>query len=155
MDATTDSSPPDSMVEIARVISASEASTLAAMFDADGIICHIGGWWHHSIWITAIGIGGFRLSVPRAVYEDASALIRSFLAEPISAEPFYAQRRRVVRLLAVVAAMIGAPGTLAMFGADRPLPTWELLLIPVSLASIAPVPPQGSGDYYLAAKSTA
>ncbi len=150
MQGKTDFYPPDSMVEIARVISPSEASTLAAMFDADGIICHIGGWWHHSIWITAIGIGGFRLSVPRARFDDASTLVRGYLAEPVSVEPFFAQRRRVVRLLAISIAMIGAPSVFAMSSRDGP-PVWQLLLIPLSAVTLAPVPPQGSGDYYLAA----
>ena len=155
METAPDSYPPDSMVEIARVISPSEATTLAAMFDADGIICHIGGWWHHSIWITAVGIGGFRVSVPRARYDDASALVRDYLAEPIGTEPFFAQRRRVGRLLALLAITIGVPGLVATFSLGQPSSAWQFLLIPVSLAGLAPIPPQSSGDYYLVAKQTA
>lgn len=154
MGGEIDSYPPDSMVEIARVVSRSEATTLAAMFDADGIICHIGGWWHHSVWITAVGIGGFRLSVPRARYEDASVLVRHYLAEPIGTEPFYAQRRRVWKLLALAMAMIGAPGVFAM-SVNGASSAWDFLLVPLSVATLVPVPPQGSGDYYLAAKPSA
>lgn len=140
---------PDAMVEIARVIAPPEAMTLAAMFDAAGILCHVGGWWHHSIQINAIALGGFRLSVPHAQYDDASALIRDYCAQPIATEPFLAQRKRIYRFLGLAGGAIIMPSMLAMALSDETIPAWAWIAAPLGLA-MTPVPPQGSGDYYLA-----
>ena len=137
------------MVEIARVISPSEAMTLAAMFEAAGILCQIGGWRHHSLEINALALGGFRLAVPRLQYEDASTLLRDYRAQPIATEPFFAQRRRVVRIMSLIAVMLLLPMLLASATSNSPLPPWSWIAVPLVLAGL-PVPPQGSGDYFLA-----
>ncbi len=147
-DPTKDMSP-DAMVEIARIIAPPEAITLAAMLDAAGIHCHVGGWWHYSISINALALGGFRLSVPQVQYDDASALIRDFCAQPIATEPFFAQRKRIFRFLGIVGGTIILPSLLAMAISDEAVPVWAWIVAPLSLA-MTPVPPQGSGDYYLA-----
>lgn len=137
------------MVEIARIISPSEAMTLAAMLEAAGLLCQVGGWRHHSIEINALALGGFRLAVPHAQYEDASALIREYRSQPIATAPFFAQRRRVLRMMAVAAPVMLLPLLLATVASEEALPPWTWIAAPLVLAGL-PVPPQGSGDYFLA-----
>ncbi|PKP99776.1 MAG: hypothetical protein CVT74_06805 [Alphaproteobacteria bacterium HGW-Alphaproteobacteria-13] len=140
----------DAMVPIAELLSRSEALTVAAMLDAAGIIVHVGGEYHSSVSPYIVALGGFRLTVPRWQYGDASNLIADMLAAPEPA-PSTAMRRAVFRLFAASMggfALAASPYVLAV-GLKALLP---VLLSPLFMAGV-PVNPQGRGDYHLAAPS--
>ena len=148
MDAATDSYPLDSMVEIARLVSRPEALTLQAMFDAAGIVTHVGGGWHGGTEVIPVALGGYRLTVPRCQYEVASGLLGGVLAEP-AGDYFPAARARLLKLVMAwcgVATCVSVP---FIYMASAPI--WLLLAIP-SQFLVTPVPPHGRGDYYLATK---
>ena len=136
----------DEMIEIARLVSRPEALTVQAMLDAAGILCHVGGAWHASLSVEIVALGGFRLTVPRAHFADASSVLREFLGQP--ADFSQDHRRRVVRLLAIMALFALPPLWFAMAFDDRPQSVLEAALVPLVLLA-TPVAPQGSGDYYL------
>lgn len=138
----------DEMVEIARLVSRSEAITLQAMFDAAGIVAHVGGGWHGATEPIPVALGGYRLTVPRCQYEVASELIFEMLAEPVGD---YSSAARV-RLLKLAMAWCGAATCISVpFIYMASAPIWLLLAIPGQFL-ITPVPAHGRGDYYLAAK---
>jgi hypothetical protein len=141
----------DEMVEIARLVSRPEALTLQAMFDAAGIFSHVGGGWHGGTEPIPVALGGYRLTVPACQYEVASGLLREVLAEP-AGDYFPAARARLLKL---VLAWCGAAACVAVpFIYMASAPIWLLLAIPGQFL-VTPVPAQGRGDYYLAAKPAA
>lgn len=137
----------DAMIEIGRVLSRPEALSVQAMFDAAGILCHVGGAWHSSIEIIPLALGGYRLTVPSFQYADASALIHEMLSVPATFN--FDLRRRVLTLLGVIAASIYVPAMIVMWLGDEAMPWWEIALVPIGLFG-TPVPPQGRSDYFLA-----
>ncbi len=137
----------DEMIEIARLVSRPEALTVQAMLDAAGILCHVGGAWHASLSVEIVALGGFRLTVPRVHYADASMIVREMQRKG-PAQFSEAHRRRVLHLLAVLAVLVLPPLWLAYVMDDRPQSLLEAALVPLFLLA-TPVAPQGSGDYYL------
>lgn len=140
--------PDDAMVEIARIVSPAEAMVLASRLDAADIVCHVGGWHHHSVEINSLALGGFAVRVPSSQHAPASALIRDYLAQPVSAEAFHVQRRRILRFMALLALLFSLPGvTLALVSKSQAMAAniFGFVAFPLFM----PVPPAGRGSYDL------
>jgi hypothetical protein len=135
----------DAMVPIAALVSRGEALTVAAMLDAAGIVVHVGGEYYAGTTLNVLAIGGFRLTVPRSQHDDASTIVREFLAEPVTHGDDL--RRRVLMLLGAIGLTITLPWGYIMVAAGALTP-WTALMVPLSLVT-TPVSPQGRGDYYL------
>jgi hypothetical protein len=137
----------DKMVTIASIVSRSEALVVASMFDAAGIIAHVGGENHATVEIISTALGGYRVTVPEWQYADASCIL---------AETFADGEHRFSTSLqtAVIQLMLAWLGSLLFVGTfvcvvTRTSPPKELLFLPLSVASL-PVNPQGTSEYYLA-----
>lgn len=140
--------PDDAMVDIARIVSPPEAMVLASRLDAAGIVCHVGGWRHHGVEINSLALGGFAVRVPSSQHAPASALIRDYLAQPVSAEAFCAQRRRILRLIALIALLFSVPGVaIALVFKSQAMAAnvFGFAAFPLFM----PVPPAGRGSYSL------
>ncbi|WP_428685140.1 hypothetical protein [Sphingopyxis sp.] len=135
----------DAMVPIAELVSRSEALTVAAMLDAAGIIVHVGGEHYAGSTLEVLAIGGFRLTVPASQHEEASAILREYLAEPVTFSD--ALRRRVLMLVGIVGLTISLPTGYILFAIGELTPS-TALMVPLSMLA-TPVSPQGRGDYYL------
>jgi hypothetical protein len=137
----------DSMIEIARLPSRAEATSLRAMLAAYGIDCHIGSWWLASTTINPIALGHYRLTVPLAGYNEASALIRDYLSQPVG--DWYADYRKRVVNLVVVIVLTGSiiPAVAVM---TRLATLVDVILFPLTMPLVIPVSPVGRGDFYLA-----
>lgn len=145
--------PDDAMVEIARIVSPPEAMVLASRLDAAGIVCHVGGWRHHSVEINCLALGGFAIRVPSAHHAPASALICDYLAQPVSAAAFCAQRRRILRFMAAIALLFSLPGiTLTLIFKSQAMAAnvFGFAAFPLFM----PVPPAGRASYNLRLEPT-
>jgi hypothetical protein len=137
----------DAMIEIARLVSRSEALTVQAMLAAAGIDCRISGLWHSGLECNMLALGGLRLAVPACHYDAASAVIREAITEPPGFN--FDQRRRTVRFLGVVALVHLVPAAVLLMITMDQRSMLGLLSAPLIVMG-APVPPQGRGDWYLA-----
>ena len=121
----------DAMVPIAELVSRSEALTVAAMLDAAGIIVHVGGEHYAGSTLEVLAIGGFRLTVPASQHEEASAILREYLAEPVTFSD--ALRRRVLMLVGIVGLTISLPTGYILFAIGELTPS-TALMVPLSMA---------------------
>jgi hypothetical protein len=135
----------DAMVEIARLYSLPEALTLQAMLLAADLPCTIGSQQHGMTESLSVALGGYRLRVAGVAYPAASALVRAVLAVPMDVS--IDQRRRVLRLLLVVAGTIWLPVLATYILVEQGLSP-EMVAIPLSLLT-TPTAIQGRGDYWL------
>ena len=151
--APTHDLPGDAMVEIARIVSPPEAMVLASRLDAAGIVCHVGGWRHHGVEINSLALGGFAVRVPQDQAGAASDLIRDYLAQPVSAEAMFAQRRRILRFMAMIFFLFTIPGV-AIALIFKPQPVAANVLGFAALPLFITVPPAGRASYYLRSEAT-
>lgn len=137
----------DSLTTIAILVSRVDAVCLASMLRAYGIIVHISGDAHASVHAISLALGGHRLLVPAAQYQQASDLIRESGAD--QGWTFSRGVRKAV--LRVFGWYFGVLFSAVMTGAIMSsIPWFMVLMTPVMAASSVPVNPQGKGDYYLA-----
>jgi len=138
----------DAMVVIAIVVSRVEALVLTSALDACGILTIAGGVHHASVEVNSLALGGHRISVPAAQWQEASAILREIGADR-DWQFSEGLRRAALRFLALWVGLSGAATALAV-GAGA-FPSWALAGIPLAALGV-PVNPQGRGDFYLAAE---
>ena len=133
------------MVTIAILVSRVEALCLADMLNAEGIAVHIGGYSHGTVELIPLALGGYRIWVPEAQYEQASALVR----EAGSAESWDYSRSTKRAAWRVLGVYLGYLGTLTGIAvAMGAMPFTALLMVPVAGLGM-PLSPQARGDYFL------
>lgn len=137
--------PSDCMVQLAALMSRSEALVVASMLEANGIPVFVGAGGHGSVEMNSVALGGYRLWIPGSHHRAASDLLVEVLGEDEwSFCP--AARTAVLRFLGLWAVLQAAALGIAIVGIG--LPVSSLLAVPLSLLTV-PVNPQARGDYYL------
>lgn len=136
----------DAMVVIAIIVSRVEALVLVSALEACGIVAIVGGVHHASVEVNSLALGGHRVSVPAAQWQEASAILREIGADR-DWQFSEGLRRAVLRFLALWAGLYGAAMTLTV--AAGVFPAWALAGISFAALTV-PVNPQGRGDFYLA-----
>lgn len=131
---------------LAITVSRVDAACLISLLESHGIAVHVDGFWHASVAVNSIALGGHRVYVVWEDYRLASDLLREVGAE--RAWSFcHAARRPVVQLVVGVLAYFTA--NIAVGIAVGALPVSALLYAPFGVAGII-VSPQGRPDYFLA-----
>ncbi|MCR2834462.1 hypothetical protein [Parerythrobacter lacustris] len=144
----TGSAADDCLALVAIVVSRVEAAVLVSMIEANGIHVHIGGFWHASVEVNSLALGGHRLYVAAGEHAAASELLREAGVEA-SWSFSYGARRAVLRFLALPLSIAGL--TIGAGIAAGALPFWVLLQVPFAVLGV-PVNPQGRPDYFLSPK---
>jgi hypothetical protein len=136
----------DAMAVIAIVVSRVEALVLVSALEASGILTVAGGVHHASVEVNSLALGGHRIPVPVAQWQEASAVLREIGADR-DWQFSEGLRRAVSRFLALWVGLYGA--AMALTVAAGVFPAWALAGIPLAALTV-PVNPQGRGDFYLA-----
>lgn len=133
---------------LAIAVSRVEAAVLASMLEANGVAVHIDGFWHASVAVNSLALGGHRIYVSAADHAAASGLLHEVGAEERWSFNFDA-RRAVVKLLASLVGIFGA--TIGFGIVAGGLPLWSLMQVPLVVLGV-PVNPQGRPDFFLSPK---
>ena len=142
--------PSDGMVQLAALVSRSEALVVASMLEANGIPVHVGASGHGSVEVVSIALGGYRLWIPASHHRVATDLMLEVLGDDEwSFCP--AVRRAILRFLALWGGLQAAVVAIGVLGVGLPLSS--LLMVPASLLMV-PVNPQARGDYYLCTETS-
>jgi hypothetical protein len=136
----------DRMALLAVIVSRSEALVMVSMLQAAGIDVHVGALHHASVEVNSLALGHYRVSVSRAQYEDASAIV----AETFAASEWHFSEGLQTAVIKLILAWMGSISILAgisMFYISTAASGF-LWLMPLQLIYF-PVNPQGRSDYYL------
>lgn len=138
------------LATLAILVSRVEALCLADMLNAEGIAVHIGAYCHGTVEIIPLALGGYRIMVPEAQWNQASELIRETAVHESWA--FSAKARRAARQLFgfYTAYLVTWAGIGFALGT---IPLSVLAMSPLSAFSL-PLSPQARGSYYLADPAT-
>jgi hypothetical protein len=142
----------DRMVAVANIVSRSEALVVASMFDAAGIIVHVGGEHHASVEIISTALGGYRVTVPEWQYADASGILAETFADGKHSFSIGLQMAVIRLILAWFGSLLFVGTFICVF--TRTAPPTEWLFLSFSVISL-PVNPQGASEYYLATPTNA
>ncbi len=135
---------------VAHIVARGEAAVAVSALAAAGVPTYVGAYAHLSIVPLTVPLGGYRIMVPAAAYQDASDILRPMPGDT-PAEILKAFRRRVWRL---IFAWLGA--VMAMSIATAAIVGSLMIVLHGAVAGLFLIfgfhvpPPPWRGDYYLA-----
>jgi hypothetical protein len=138
------------MVPIAHVVSRSEASVIASMLDAAGILSRTSADRHASVDPMSIAFGSYLITVPDWQHEDASAILSATFAVGEFSFSEGLQTAVIKLLLAWVCSVTIVAGISLILSEETSVK--DVFLLPFAILTV-PVNPQGRSDYYLSKRA--